>query len=580
LAALILLAASTAPPSPEAALFGHSPGLTWGGPTWYVDRNPTDPAALALEVCLSPDPPVGDGLCVLPLAGDEPDYDPALPLVLAPPPASVNFPAEPFYFLAEATMGLSGGGAASLRLALEFAFGGGAPVDGDQITFNRFRARIDAPVTGRYRITHPWGTYEQDVLALGPGNEINFTEDVGCFPCIIEVPPLPPISLFHVAQDDASPTRITGPFLRWDTGFPVIGASGARYIGDPLVPHTVIGSVVPDPLTPVQFANLFRVEVDTNFNGTFETVLGETDQFFVMGRLLAGLLARNDQATTPANTDVTIAVLANDQPNLGQTLALASVTIVPGSEVGGTAAPQPDGTVVFTPALGFTGAASFRYTVNDTTPATSNEATVTIAVTAPPVANPDNATTGVNTPVNINVAANDTDSDGTVVPGSILIATTPTQGTVQPNNPLPGWIRYTPNPGAIGLDTFTYTINDNLGAVSAPGLVSVTVVPGPTVDITSASLGLLRLFASGSASKAPGAIGPPPPFAQLFAGLGLPTGPGCGGMTFIGNARVNRLTGFWRFAILARTLRFRLGGALPTHICAQIPGGGSDIWPF
>ncbi len=32
-----------------------------------------------------------------------------------------------------------------------------------------------------------------------------------------------------------------GPFLRWDTGYPII-IGNERFIGDPNVPHTVTGS--------------------------------------------------------------------------------------------------------------------------------------------------------------------------------------------------------------------------------------------------------------------------------------------------------------------------------------------------
>lgn len=570
LISLILLAAFGRPA--EAALFGMSDlaPRTFGAPTWYTDLDPANPASLPLVACVD----VLDGLCVLPFAGEEPDWDPALPPTLGPPP--VNFPSEPFYHLVEAGLVLNGGGTGFLRIAHEFAFGGitGDPVDGEQIVFNRVRHRINAPVTGRYRITHPWGTFEQDVLSLGAGFEINSTIDEGCgvLPCD-----------FNLALLDA-PGRITGPFLRWDTGFPVIGAvSGASYLGDPAIPHTITGSVHVDPVTSGP-ANIYRVEVDQDFNGSFETLLGETNLFFVMGRLfrsLQVLQATNDAASTPADTAVTISVLANDTPNAGATLVLASVTIVGGSEVGGVATPNPaNGTVLFTPTTGFNGLASFRYTVGDTTPATSNEATVTIQVgNVAPVANADGATTNMNTPVDIFVAGNDTDVDGNLAPVSIAIVTAPTQGTVLFNTPLPGWIRYTPNPGTFGLQTFTYDIMDTLGALSAPALVSVLVIPTPTVDITSASLGL-RLFAVGNASGAPGAIGPRPPFVQLFAGIGLPTGPGCGGMTLIRNTRVNRRTGFWRAATTARLLRLRLGGLLPTHLCVQIPSGGIDIWPF
>jgi hypothetical protein len=303
-----------------------------------------------------------------------------------------------------------------------------------------------------------------------------------------------------------------------------------------------------------------------------------------MGRLfqpLQVLHATDDAAISPTGLLVSIPVLANDTPNAGQDL-VPPVVIVSGSEFGGTAVPVGDGTVTFTPNVGFTGPAKFQYTVDDDTPPVgnpiSNVATVTIQVgNVAPVANPDGATTNMNTPVDIFVAGNDTDVDGNLAHVSIAIVTAPTQGAVLLNTPLPGWIRYTPNPGTFGLQTFTYDIMDTLGVPSAaPATVSVLVIPGQTVDITFASLGLRRLGASGTTAPAPGSL-IRPSLVQMFAGIGLPTGPACGGMTFIGNARLNRRRGTWRVAMSARTVRLRLGGVLlPTHLCASIPGGGVD----
>lgn len=477
---IILWAMTMVPPSARAALFGQSaPDLTFGAPTWYTDLNPLDPAALPLVACVD----VADGLCVLPLPGEEPDWNPALPPTLIPP---VNFPSEPFYHLVEAAVALDGGGSGFLRLALEFAFGGitGGPVDGEQIVFNRVRHRIQAPVTGRYRITHPWGTFEQDVLVLGAGLEINSTIDEGCdiLPCD-----------FNLALNDA-PGRITGPFLRWDANFPVIGAvSGASYLGDPAIPHTITGSVHDaDPVAPgIQPANLYRVEVDEDFGGAggFRE-LGRTDQFFVMGRLFAA------PGPPPANT--------------------------------------------------------------------------------PPVANADPATTTMNQPVDINVAGNDTDVDLNLDPGSIAIVTGPTQGTVALNTPAPGWIRYTPNPGTFGTDTFTYNIRDTpQGAVSNTATVTVTVNATDVVDITIASLFGTRGF------EVQGTVGPnpqtglSPASVQVFAGTAPPSGPLCAGMTFLQTRSVRR--GAWRLSMKQTIVRGLLGGSLPTHACARSAGGGFDV---
>ena len=127
-------------------------------------------------------------------------------------------------------------------------------------------------------------------------------------------------------------------------------------------------------------------------------------------------VAVDDTATTAEDTAVTIAaaaLLGNDTDLDGDALTIASVT----SGAGGTAVLNADGTVTFTPALNFTGAASFSYTATDGTLA-SNAATVTVTVTAvndAPVAVDDTATTAEDTAVTIAAATllgNDTDLDG------------------------------------------------------------------------------------------------------------------------------------------------------------------------
>ena len=91
----------------------------------------------------------------------------------------------------------------------------------------------------------------------------------------------------------------------------------------------------------------------------------------------------------------------------------------------------------------------------------------------PPVANNDPATTGENTPVDINVIANDTDSDGTIDPATVAITGNPTNGSAVAHTD--GTVTYTPDNGFDGTDTFTYTVNDNQGATSNQATVTVTV---------------------------------------------------------------------------------------------------------
>ena len=91
----------------------------------------------------------------------------------------------------------------------------------------------------------------------------------------------------------------------------------------------------------------------------------------------------------------------------------------------------------------------------------------------PPVANNDTATTNENAPVDINVIANDTDSDGTIDPATVVITGNPANGAAAAN--ANGTVTYTPDNGFDGTDTFTYTVNDNGGATSNQATVTVTV---------------------------------------------------------------------------------------------------------
>ena len=169
-------------------------------------------------------------------------------------------------------------------------------------------------------------------------------------------------------------------------------------------------------------------------------------------------------------------MLANDTG-----LFFPSTLTIGSGPLHGTAVPDPvAGTVLYTPAFNFSGTDAFTYTVANGS-AVSNAAIVSIAVNAsPPVAVNDVATTDENLAVTIPVAANDT---GALAVGTVAIAAAPLHGTAVPN-PIPGAVLYTPAVNFFGTDTFTYTIGDGLGAVSAPATVTVTVfrLPGDRVQ--------------------------------------------------------------------------------------------------
>jgi len=89
-----------------------------------------------------------------------------------------------------------------------------------------------------------------------------------------------------------------------------------------------------------------------------------------------------------------------------------------------------------------------------------------------PTATADNANINTGAVANIDVLANDVDSDGRLVIDALVITAQPTNGSVavQPN----GTLRYTPQTGFVGTDTFKYRIADDSGA-SAESTVTIRV---------------------------------------------------------------------------------------------------------
>ena len=187
-------------------------------------------------------------------------------------------------------------------------------------------------------------------------------------------------------------------------------------------------------------------------------------------------VANGDSARLNRNGGpITINVVANDTDADG-TINAASVAIVTDVTVQqGATTNNNNGTVSFTPALDFSGTATFTYTVQDSfsTPATSNIATVTITVNAPPTAANDAATTLEDTPVNISLLVNDTDAENNISPASVAIVASPANGTVTVN--ASGIAAYTPNANYNGQDSFTYNVKDTDNATSNTATVTVTV---------------------------------------------------------------------------------------------------------
>ncbi len=162
--------------------------------------------------------------------------------------------------------------------------------------------------------------------------------------------------------------------------------------------------------------------------------------------------ANNDSATTTVNTPVTINVLANDDGPSGTGLSSFN------QASHGTVTRSGDN-LVYTPNTDYAGIDTFTYTIKDND-GNESTATVTIVVSAAgaPTVKDDSASTTMDTPVTVDVLANDSDPDG----GTLVIGgfTQPSHGTVALSGDK---LVYTPASGYTGEDQFTYTADDGQG---------------------------------------------------------------------------------------------------------------------
>ena len=203
-------------------------------------------------------------------------------------------------------------------------------------------------------------------------------------------------------------------------------------------------------------------------------------------------VAVNDSTTTPEDRAVVIDVRANDKDVDGDTLTVTQINGQPISATQSVSLPgqgvvslNADGTLTFTPAPDYNGQVRFAYTVQDPAGATAT-ADVTVDVTPlsdTPVAVNDTATTPEDTPVKIDVLANDTDADGdtlsvTAINGQPISLTQPVtlagQGVVSLN--ADGTLTFNPAANYHGKVEFTYTVTDGQTPVNGNVTVEVTSV--------------------------------------------------------------------------------------------------------
>jgi VCBS repeat-containing protein len=228
------------------------------------------------------------------------------------------------------------------------------------------------------------------------------------------------------------------------------------------------------PSSPIAFtgSDSFTYQIT---DGTL-TASGQVN--IAVGLATTSPTAADDNYTTPAGTALTenafSGILANDSYNPSDIIQPQAT-----NPKNGSLTLNSDGSFTYTPNAGFSGTDSFTYSFFDATLAqNSTTATVTIKVVADssiPTPVDDSASTDQNTPVAVNVLANDTYKTSDEV--HPFPFTDPGHGSVTIN--VDNTLTYTPDAGFFGTDSFTYLLYDNTSNITSASAATVTITVNP-----------------------------------------------------------------------------------------------------
>ena len=338
--------------------------------------------------------------------------------------------------------------------------GNTAPQNGN-LTLNADGSFIYAPNVG-------FSGDDQFTYTITDGNG---NEDTATVTISVEAPPPPP-NLAPDAVDDNYVVAFEG-----SVSGNVVLENDSDPEGDTL---TISGNTAPQNGSLTLNADgSFVYTPNLGFSGTDEFTYTITDgngnedtatvQFTVSAAENNPPVAIDDSATTSFETPFNGNVLVNDSDPDGDAITVVSNT----DASNGTVVVNADGSYVYTPDAGFSGADSFEYTISD---GEGGQDTATVSINVeevvappppppgpsdnnPPVAIDDSATTSFETPFNGNVLVNDSDPDGDAI--TVVSNTDASNGTVVVN--ADGSYVYTPDAGFSGADSFEYTISDGEG---------------------------------------------------------------------------------------------------------------------
>jgi VCBS repeat-containing protein len=248
--------------------------------------------------------------------------------------------------------------------------------------------------------------------------------------------------------------------------------SGARVTFD-----SVSGDITYDPSQSSEIQSLTVNEsLADSFSYSVRDASGAISNLVTVGLNIDGINDAprlTDDAVDLSPTGVTIIRPLDNDTDVDGIIDVTSIVITLQPAFGGITV-RADGTLQYTNFVAFSVEDQFQYTVADNLGARSAPAEVIVSANAAPIAVDDAKGTFLDESINIDVAANDSDPDGSLDLNSIVIVTPPTRGQVVPQDG--GMVQYLPEPGFVGRDSFTYRIFDNEGRGSNVATVDTRVV--------------------------------------------------------------------------------------------------------
>jgi len=262
--------------------------------------------------------------------------------------------------------------------------------------------------------------------------------------------------------------------------------SGASVSWNPVVPGDQLRPTVTATETVVRYtATVTKVGNDSSL-----------PNFTVVCLQQAATLV-DDIASVDEDDSVIVDIFANDS-DLPTTGTLTTTNPSNGTvtiDDNGTPNDPTDDIVTYIPNPDYNGPDSFEYTVCNSS---GDCSTATVNIDVLPILDTIDDSVAVEQDTDVLIDfwnANDNDLPAT---GTFSV-TQPSNGTIivddngTPNDPTDDVVIYTPNPGYIGTDSYTYTVCDNLGNCDT-AIVTILVSPPMVTDIDSDNDGIIDSF--------------------------------------------------------------------------------------